>query len=183
METFISITNDGIFTKKISRVIEPIWNLWWKFHQNSFVSYEDKNFQTFSLKSWTRSFEGCEIRNFINLALYCPWIILFYKGCYQTLSQKSKMQNSLFVISMKKFETFIFITNDGIFTKKLSSVIEPIWKLWWKFLWNSFVSYGDKIFETFSLKSRTMSVLMWNQEFHKSQKSNKIFDFVNNLLV
>ena len=106
LETFISITNEGIFTKKISRVIEPIWNLWWKFHQNSFVSYEDKNFQTFSLKSWTRSFEGWEIRNFINLALYCPWIILFYKGCYQTLSQKWKMQNSLFAISMKKFGNF-----------------------------------------------------------------------------
>ena len=106
LETFISITNDGIFTKKISRVIEPIWKLWWKFHRNSFVSYGDKIFQTFSLKSWTGSFEGCEIRNFINLALYCPWIILFYKGCYQTLSQKSKMQNSLFVISMKKFGNF-----------------------------------------------------------------------------
>ena len=106
LETFIFITNDGIFTKKLSRVIEPIWKLWWKFHRISFVSYWDKNFQTFSFKSQTGSFEGCEIRNFIKLALYCPWVILFSKGCYQTLSQKSKIQNSLFAISMKKFGNF-----------------------------------------------------------------------------
>jgi hypothetical protein len=34
------------------------------------------------------------------------------------LSQKSKIQNSLFMISMKSLETFISITNDGIFTKR-----------------------------------------------------------------
>ncbi len=87
--------------KTICRVVEPIWKLWWKFHRNSLVSYGDKNFHTFTLKSQTGSFEGCEIRNFINLALYCSWIIQFNKGCYQTLSQKSKIQNSLFAFSMK----------------------------------------------------------------------------------
>jgi hypothetical protein len=56
LETFISKTNDGIFTKKISRVKEHMLKLWWKFHPNSVVSYGDKNFQTFSLKSQTGSF-------------------------------------------------------------------------------------------------------------------------------
>ncbi len=98
LKTFISITNDGIFKKKIPSVKEFIWKLWWKFHQNSFLSYWDKNCQTFSLKSLTGSFEECETRNFVNIALYCPWNFIFSKGHYQTLSQKSKMQNSLFAI-------------------------------------------------------------------------------------
>ena len=103
-----TITNDVIFAKKISRVVKPILKVWWTFHRNLFVSYGDKNFQTFSLKSQIGSFEGCEIRNFINLALYCPWIILFNKGCCQTLSQKSKIQKSLFAISMQKFGKYYF---------------------------------------------------------------------------
>ena len=47
LENVISITNDGIFTKKIPTVKEPIWKLWRKFHRNSSVSYGDKNSQTF----------------------------------------------------------------------------------------------------------------------------------------
>ncbi len=109
------------------------------------------------MKSRTVSFEGCEIMNFINLALYCPWIIPFNKGCYQTLSQIPKILNSLFAISMKKLEIFISITNEGIFTLKKTRVIEPIWKLWLKFNRNSFVSYGDKHFQTFLLESQTGS--------------------------
>ena len=115
-----TITNDKIFTKTISRVVEPIWKLWWEFHRNSFVSYWDKNFQTFSLKSQTGSFEGCEIRNFINLALYCPWIIQFHKGCYQTLSQKSKIQNSACSrFQWKSLEIINTKNNDRIWMKLL----------------------------------------------------------------
>jgi hypothetical protein len=32
--------------------------------------------------------QGFEIRNFINLALYCPWIILFKKGKLSNVIQK-----------------------------------------------------------------------------------------------
>jgi hypothetical protein len=74
--------------------------------------------------------QGFEIRNFINLALYFPWILLFNKGNYITLSQKSKIQNSLFAISMKKFGSFISITNDGIVKKYISRVKEHMLKLW-----------------------------------------------------
>ena len=33
LENFISITNDGIFTKKIPTVKEPIWKLWCSFFE------------------------------------------------------------------------------------------------------------------------------------------------------
>ncbi len=55
---------------------------------------------------------------------------------------------------VSKFQCFwVFtITNDQNFTKKLCRVEKPILKLWWKFRWNSFVSYcyWDKNLQTFS---------------------------------
>jgi hypothetical protein len=40
----------------LSRGEQPILKLWWNFRWNSFVSYWDKNLQTFSLKSRPGSF-------------------------------------------------------------------------------------------------------------------------------
>ena len=50
--------------------------------------------------------QGCEIGNSITMASYCRWIILLNKRTYKGLSKKSKIQNSLISISMKKFENF-----------------------------------------------------------------------------
>jgi hypothetical protein len=61
--------------------------------------------------------QGFEIRNFLNLALNCPWIILFIKGSNQMFSRPSKIQKSLFAISMKSLEIFISITNERISMK------------------------------------------------------------------
>ena len=74
---------------------------------------------------------------------------------------------------VSKFQCFwVFtITNDQKFTKKLCRVEQPILKLWWKFRWNSFVSYWDKNLQTFSLKSRPGSFVfsiffIWYKWYH-----------------
>ena len=48
LKVFISITNDGIFTKKISRVKEHVLKLWWKFHSYSVQASLLFNFWSFS---------------------------------------------------------------------------------------------------------------------------------------
>jgi hypothetical protein len=50
LETFISITNDGIF-KKISRVKEDMLKLWWKFHPNNHWNcFKKKLFPNFKIE-------------------------------------------------------------------------------------------------------------------------------------
>ena len=79
--------------------------------------------------------QGCENVDSINLALYCPWIILFKKGTYKTLSKTSKIKKTpCYRFHRRSLKIFIAITNKQI-SKNLSpkhpDMLEVI-MLWWK---------------------------------------------------
>ncbi len=118
--SWISITNEQISTKLLPKLPDVLFNPKKIIVKDFFVCYDEKS-KFLNFWYW-HCFDvltqGCENVDSINMALYCPWIILFKKGTYETLSKTLKdiyIKNLTILITGKvKLRHIVCFTNKQV---------------------------------------------------------------------